>query len=183
MNFFQRFLKLARFFGVTDIQEITPPVDNIAVGKPTELAPPPAGSTSAKPAPVVRRFVAPDLLAQLPKLKARELDALPFGCVQVDDSGEVVQYNLWEAEFAGVEKAKAIGVNFFRELAPCTNNRLIYGKFKDGVSIGELDATVSYAFTYKMRPTLVDVHLFREPLTRTNWVLVQRTEKQSEAGK
>jgi photoactive yellow protein len=177
MNFFRRFLKLARFLGVTDIQEITPPpAENVEVGKQAELAP-------SSPKPVVRRFVAPDLLAQLPKLKPRELNALPFGCVQVDDSGVVMQYNLWEAEFAGVEQAKAIGVNFFRELAPCTNNRLVYGKFKDGIASGELDATVSYAFTYKMRPTLVDVHLYREPNTQTNWVLVQRAEKQSEAGK
>ena len=109
-------------------------------------------------------------------MKGRDLDALDYGCVKVSDDGIVQFYNRWESEFAGVPKEAAVGKNFFRELAPCTNNRLIYGRFKKGVAADELDVVVSYAFTYKMRPTLVDVHLFRETATKTNWLLVRKTD-------
>lgn len=119
-------------------------------------------------------FVPAELLRNLPRMKQSQLDMLDFGCVQVDDSGLVISYNRWESEFASVPQDQAIGKNFFRQLAPCTNNRLVFGKFKTGIEAGVLDAVLSYAFTYKMRPTLVKVHLYRDPETRSNWVLVKR---------
>ncbi len=103
-----------------------------------------------------------------------EVDALPFGCVRVDDGGTIQLYNKYESELANVNPSDAMGRNFFRELAPCTNNRLVFGRFKDGVAAGALDAEVTYAFTYKMRPTLVQIHLYRDPGTKTNWVMVKR---------
>jgi photoactive yellow protein len=119
-------------------------------------------------------FVSSEIMVSLPSLTANQLDELDFGCVKVNDKGLVEMYNLWESEFAGVPQETAMGRNFFRELAPCTNNRLIFGRFKEGVEQDNLNTIVSYAFTYKMRPTLVKVHLYRDPATKTNWVLVQK---------
>lgn len=119
-------------------------------------------------------FVKPEIIRDIPYMSRTQLDALDFGCVRVDDSGIVQMYNKYESELANVDPADAIGRNFFRELAPCTNNRLVFGRFKDGVAAGKLDAVVTYAFTYKMRPTLVNIHLFRDPQTKTNWVMVKR---------
>ncbi len=119
-------------------------------------------------------FVTPEQLRDLPHMSKSETDALPFGCVRVDDSGTVQLYNKYESELANVPPSDAIGKNFFRELAPCTNNRLVFGRFKDGVSAGNLNAEVTYAFTYKMRPTLVNIHLYRDAGTKTNWVMVKR---------
>ncbi len=119
-------------------------------------------------------FVKPEILRDIPYMSRTQLDALEFGCVRVDDGGSVQMYNKYESELANVDPADAIGRNFFRELAPCTNNRLVFGRFKDGVAAGKLDAVVTYAFTYKMRPTLVNIHLFRDPQTKTNWVMVKR---------
>ncbi len=119
-------------------------------------------------------FVTPEQLRDLPHMSKSEVDAFPFGCVRVDDSGIVQLYNKYESELANVQQADAIGKNFFRELAPCTNNRLVFGRFKDGVAAGTLNAEVTYAFTYKMRPTLVNILLHRDPNTKTNWVMVKR---------
>lgn len=121
-------------------------------------------------------FVPQSILEQLPQMTKSKLDALDFGCVKVTNDGLVQMYNKWESTFAGVDQKSAIGRNFFRELAPCTNNRLIFGRFKEGVAQGELNSIITYAFTYKMRPTLVRVHLYRDPATETNWVLVQKHE-------
>lgn len=118
-------------------------------------------------------FVTPEQLRDIPHMSKSETDALPFGCVRVDDRGTVLLYNKYEAELAGVDQEVAIGKNFFRELAPCTNNRLVFGRFKDGVAAGALNAEITYAFTYKMRPTLVEIHLYRDPATKTNWVMVR----------
>lgn len=118
-------------------------------------------------------FITPEQLRDLPHMSKTEVDALPFGCIRVDDRGTILMYNKHQSELANVEPSDAIGKNFFRELAPCTNNRLVFGRFKDGVASGTLNAEVTYAFTYKMRPTLVDIHLYRDPGTKTNWVLVK----------
>ncbi len=119
-------------------------------------------------------FVPAELLTNLPTMKQSQMDMLDFGCIKLDDEGRILNYNRWQGEFAGVDPQEALRKNFFRELAPCTNNRLVFGRFKQGVTDGALDVVVSYAFTYKMRPTLVKVHLYRDQATRTNWVLVRR---------
>ena len=172
MNLLQRLFKIVAFLGFVEI--VQDPIVTEANSTPATpklgVDAPPVGDMT------VRRFVPNELLDRLPTMNRREIDALDFGCVQVANDGTVKIYNKWESDFAGVPQNKAVGINFFRELAPCTNNRLIYGRFKDGVAADSLDVIVSYAFTYKMKPTLVDVHLFRHHTSQTNWVLVRKSE-------
>jgi photoactive yellow protein len=175
VRFLQRLARLAAFLNIVEIEYPDPvkAVPSPAKGAGKE------GSGAMLPdilPPSKQSFIHASLLKHLPQLSPAERDTLNFGCVQLDDKGTVLHYNRWESEFAGVEPQNAVGINFFRELAPCTNNRLIYGRFKDGISANELNVVVSYAFTYKMRPTLVDVHLYRDPDSQTNWVLVQKAE-------
>ncbi len=62
--------------------------------------------------------------------------------------------------------------NFFTQVAPCTNNRLNFGKFKDGVANGVLDTEFNDTCTYKMKPTNGRIRLLRQTPSATNWVLV-----------
>jgi photoactive yellow protein len=117
-------------------------------------------------------FVPPQFLAQLHAVDRPLADAQPFGIVQVDDTGVIRLYNRWESEMAGVPVSAAEGRNFFTQVAPCTNNRLVYGRFRDGVAKGELDEEFNYTFTYKMKPTNVQIRLVRHVPSRTNWVFV-----------
>lgn len=119
-------------------------------------------------------FVPSSFLSQLPSVSRGTADSQPFGVVKVDDNGVIQIYNKWESEMAGVAATAAEGRNFFTQVAPCTNNRLVFGKFKDGVGKGELDTEFSYTFTYKMKPTNVQIRLYRHPGTRTNWVFVSK---------
>lgn len=101
------------------------------------------------------------------------LNDAPFGIVRLADDGHVQFYNRYESDLSGVSPADAVGRNFFTELAPCSNNHLFQGRFRDGVAADEMDAHFTYTFTYKMRPTLVDVRLYRDD-TGQNWVLIHK---------
>ncbi len=119
-------------------------------------------------------FVSTDILTKLPTMTRGQIDALDFGVVKVDDSGTILIYNRYEAELACVSPSHAESKNFFTQIAPCTNNRLVYGKFKEGLTAGKLDVNIAYTFTYKMKPTNVAIHLYRDSVTKTNWVLVKK---------
>ncbi len=102
-----------------------------------------------------------------------QLDDAPFGIIQVDDEGTIKFFNQYESELSGMDPEEVKGRNFFTQVAPCTNNRLFRGRFKKGIRRGELDETFSYTYTYKMRPTLVDIRLCRDQ-EGDNWITVQK---------
>ena len=118
-------------------------------------------------------FVPQEVMNKLGSLSQMEADALPFGVIKVENDGTVAIYNKWESDMAGVSKDQAVGQNFFKEVAPCTNNRLVFGRFRKGIEKGELDSVVPYTFTYRMNPTNVDLHLYHDPGSKTNWVFVK----------
>ncbi len=114
-----------------------------------------------------------DLADKLQHASEEELDNAPFGIIKVDDEGTVEFFNKYESELSGMDPDEVTGRNFFTQVAPCTNNRLFRGRFKKGVRRGELSETFTYTYTYKMRPTLVDVHLLRDD-AGNNWIAVQK---------
>lgn len=119
-------------------------------------------------------FVDEQTLDRIPEMDPEELDELNFGAVKVDDEGIVQEYNQYESEMAGVDPSDAKGNNFFTEVAPCTNNKLFYGQFQEGVEAGELDEEMDYTFTYKMDPTNVKIRLYHDQSSSTNWVFVKK---------
>ena len=114
------------------------------------------------------------ILYNLGHLSRDQADNANFGIVKVDDQGQILLYNKYESDLAGVSVASAEGKNFFTQVAICTNNRLFFGIFKDGVTSGHLDASFNYVFTYKMKPTNVMIQLYRDQATSTNWIFVKK---------
>lgn len=110
---------------------------------------------------------------KLRQVSKEELNDASFGIVRLDDDGTVTFYNHYESELSGVDPSDAVGQNFFTQLAPCSNNQLFQGRFEEGVREGRLDERFTYTFTYKMRPTLVDVRLYRDE-TGQNWVMIHK---------
>ena len=102
-----------------------------------------------------------------------QLDALPFGAIQLDLDGTILQFNEYEANLSNRRAPDTIGRNFFREVAPCTNVREFYGRFKEGVGLGELNASFDYRFEFRMAPRNVRVTLYYSAPTSTVWVFVQ----------
>lgn len=119
------------------------------------------------------RFDAEGVGEQLRHASEEELHEAPFGIIRLSDDGIVEFYNRCESKLSGVDPSEATGQNFFTQLAPCSNNHLFLGRFRDGIEAGELDERFTYTFTYKMRPTLVDVRLYRDEAGQ-NWVLIHK---------
>lgn len=118
-------------------------------------------------------FEDPTVGEQLRDASEETLNSAAFGIIRLSDDGVVQFFNTYESDLSGVAPEDAVGQNYFNELAPCSNNRVFYGRFRDGLKNGEMDEHFTYTFTYKMRPTLVDVHLYRDD-EGNNWIMVRK---------
>lgn len=113
------------------------------------------------------------VLQSIDGLANSQLDALPFGAIQLDLDGTILQFNEYEANLSNRRAPDTIGRNFFREVAPCTNVREFYGRFREGVELGELNVSFDYRFEFRMAPRNVRVTLYYSAPTSTVWVFVQ----------
>ena len=68
-----------------------------------------------------------NLAEVLPRIN--DINVLPFGVVKMDLTGKILEYNMAEAELTGTDPAWALGKNFFKEVATCTNTPAFHGKF------------------------------------------------------
>lgn len=114
-----------------------------------------------------------EILGVADGLTSRDLDALPFGAIQLDREGTILQFNEYEANLSNRRAPETIGANFFRQVAPCTNVRGFYGRFLEGIESGELNVTFDYRFEFRPQPRNVRVTLYYSDATETVWVFVQ----------
>lgn len=63
-------------------------------------------------------------------LTGGDLDALPIGVIVVDRSATILEYNSYERTLARMGDRTIIGLNFFRDIAPCTAVRDFEGRFE-----------------------------------------------------
>ncbi len=101
-----------------------------------------------------------------------ELDALPYGMIQLDGAGRILKYNAVESRLASLAPKHAVGKQFFTEIAPCTKVQQFYGRFKDGVVRESLDTSFEFHFAFKQAPRDVTVRLFYSRRTRSVWVMI-----------
>lgn len=104
-------------------------------------------------------------------LSAPELDALPYGMIQVDRQGRILRYSRPETEFSGLTADECVGRSFFDEVAPCTHVKEFYGRFLDGVRAEQLDTLFTFEFAF-VPPRRVRVHMFYSKVTRSVWIKV-----------
>lgn len=98
----------------------------------------------------VQRFDidADSIVAEVGALTMDELDALPFGAIQLDLHGTVLVYNKAEEKLAGRRREEVVGKNFFRDIAPCTRVQRFYGAFQAGVERRELNEVFDFTFRF-----------------------------------
>ncbi len=123
------------------------------------------------------KFLEDTFLNNLDELPYDQLDNLPFGVIELDDSGNVLFFNQTESKSTGIKKTDAKGKNFFVELAPCTDNFIFKGSFQLGIKNNDMNFLFPYTFTYKMKPTHVKVHFYRTKNKR-NFIFIMRNESQ-----
>ncbi|MEN9509813.1 MAG: hypothetical protein RLZZ621_2376 [Gemmatimonadota bacterium] len=113
-----------------------------------------------------------DVLDHVDRMTPEELDRLPYGLIQLDAAGRILNYNAVESRLASIAKQDAIGKQFFTEIAPCTRVQEFYGRFKEGVIRESLDTSFHFHFAFKQNPRDVTVRLLYTRRTRTVWVLI-----------
>lgn len=119
-------------------------------------------------------FVPAELFGMLGNLSRNDADSMDFGIVKLDDAGKVLMVNRYQSDLGGVAVPQFEGKHYFTQIAPCTNNGLFYGSFRKGVAANSLNITFPYTFNFKMKPTNVRIHMYRDAASRTNWCFVQR---------
>lgn len=62
-------------------------------------------------------------------LTGGDLDALPVGIIVVARDGTILEYNAYERALAGIGERPIAGLNFFRDVAPCTAVQDFEGRF------------------------------------------------------
>ncbi len=98
-------------------------------------------------------------------------DALEFGLVAMDLDGTVLAYNVAESECAGIRAESVLGLTFFTDVAPCTNNYLVSGRYEEEA---DLDETIDYVFTLRMRPTPVRLRMLKCTESGRQYLAVRR---------
>lgn len=114
--------------------------------------------------------------SQFSMINQSNADDLPFGLIELTDKGQILIYNQWESDMTGTAPAKALGKHFFLEIAPCTNNRLFYGRFKKGMSEDSFDVSFNYTFSYRMQPKKVRIRMLTDQKTSRHFIVVKLAE-------
>lgn len=116
-------------------------------------------------------FSSQDILNEIESATQPVKDSAQFGIVQMHPDGVVAYYNPWEAARAGLSAEKVVGRHFFREVALCANNALVAQRLQNA---SELDVTIAYVFTFRMRVTPVKLRLLKSARSQYQYMLVQR---------
>ncbi len=104
-----------------------------------------------------------------------QLDMLDYGVIGFDADAIVQRYNAFESQAAGLSPQRVLGEPMFTNVAPCLNNFLVAQRFEDAADEGgELDDTIDYVLTLRMRPVKVKLRLLASTASATRYVLVQR---------
>jgi photoactive yellow protein len=120
-------------------------------------------------------FDTPDIASELAGFGAADMDTLEFGVIGFDADTVVRVYNSWESRMAGLAAAAVLGRPLFTVVAPCMNNFMVAQRFEDALRDGtQLDATIDYVLTLRMRPLKVKLRLTSTPEDPLSYVLIYR---------
>lgn len=113
------------------------------------------------------------ILGEIGVLGAADLDALPFGAIQLDAHGTILNYNKTEERISGRKKEEILGRNFFGEIAPCTRVKRFFGAFQSGVEQRKLNEVFDFTFRFPDAPREVRIRMiYSETPTPCVWIFV-----------
>jgi photoactive yellow protein len=120
-------------------------------------------------------FHQPRLIDGLAALDALGMDELDFGVIGFDSQCIVQRYNRWESRAARLELSQVLGLHLFAVVAQCMNNYLVAQRFEDSAAAGtELDETLDFVLTLRMRPSPVRLRLLAAPDQPLRYVCIER---------
>jgi photoactive yellow protein len=120
-------------------------------------------------------FDQPDLHREIEARSSAELNELEFGVIGFDGETVVRRYNAYESKAAALSPKSVLGQPVFTVVAPCMNNFMIAQRFADAAVGGaQLDETIDYVLTLRMRPVKVRLRLLASDGPALRYVLVSR---------
>jgi photoactive yellow protein len=126
------------------------------------------GPQGGKMDPQLPLFDAPHLASQLNCMSDAELDALPFGVIEMNHQFKVLRYNAAESRYSGLPQDRAIGQHFFRDVAPWANNRVVARRYQ----LDSLDETIDYTFSLRMKEMPVILRMLKPAYNERMYLLV-----------
>jgi photoactive yellow protein len=111
----------------------------------------------------------------LDRLSPEELDAIPYGVIQLDGAGIVRSYNRVEAANAG-GIPRPIGRHFFRDVCPSANGPELVDRFAQGIEDHKLDDTFQYTFSCTPTPRRVQLRMYYSVRTRSVWLFIAKPD-------
>lgn len=116
---------------------------------------------------------AASLASEVGTLTPQELDALPFGAIQLDARGVVLLYNRAEERLSGRRREDVVGKNFFHDVAPCTRVRRFLGAFQAGIERRALSEVFDFTFRFPQNPREVRIRMiYSEQPSACVWIFV-----------
>lgn len=92
------------------------------------------------------------------------LDALPFGVVCLDEELKVLRMNRTESEKSGIQRWRALGREYFRDVAPLPTNRALAEQVAAFAQAGDArpPATISHTFQRRAGADPTEIELRKE---------------------
>jgi photoactive yellow protein len=118
--------------------------------------------------PELPLFDAPTIASQLNCMSDAELDALPYGVIEMNHQFKVLRYNAAESRYSGLPSDRAIGQHFFRDVAPWANNRRVAKRYQ----LDSLDETIDYTFSLHMKSMPVTLRMLKPAYNERMYLLV-----------
>lgn len=119
-------------------------------------------------APELPSFDAPHIAAQLNCMSDGELDALPFGVIEMNHQFKVLRCNTTQSRHSKLPPDRVIGQHFFRDVAPWANNRQVAKRYQ----LDSLDETIPYTVSLNMQPNPVTLRMLKPAYNERMYLLV-----------
>lgn len=87
-------------------------------------------------------FDAPDLAGDIERLDHKDIDALPFGVIRLDDAGTILFLSETERREAGFDQAP-LGQNMF-EISSCFGSDEFRGRIRQAEEAGPVDLEIAW---------------------------------------
>jgi photoactive yellow protein len=116
-----------------------------------------------------------DMTDMLDDLDDRDLDALPFGVVCIDEHGKVARMNRVESEASGIQRWRALGRDFFGDVAPGPTNRQLAEQVAAfAASATDEAGPIAHTFPRRGRPDRTTIELVHGRVPERVYLCIHR---------